>query len=421
MDDSYRVLKGGKLIDGTGKDPIEDSVLVVKGNRIEAVGPSGAVDYPPETEVLDVAGKTVMPGLIDAHFHFTGTTTLNNLEYVLDHPYLRVARSAMDAFRLLDSGFTACRDMACHHALHLRQAIDEGNLPGPRIVSCGKGITMTGGHLDEAHSLPVEWVVQYDFCRVADGVDECRKAVREQLRAGADFIKICTSGGVMSERDLPTSTQHTLDEINAICEEAAAAGRKVAAHAQGSQGIKNALLGGVATIEHGTQMNDELIEMMLEKEAWFIPTFSVVEALITNGHKAGIREGSIKKAKEINQTHQEGFVKAWKAGVNIGLGCDYILSPLIENGIMGDHARELEIYVEIGMSPMEAIVCATKNNAEVLDLSDKIGTLEPGKLADLIVVNGDPLADISVLRSRENIVTIFKDGTEVPRLGPGNV
>jgi imidazolonepropionase-like amidohydrolase len=417
MPEKIKVIRGGKLIDGTGKAPIENSVLIIKDKTIEAVGPSEKVDFPRDAEVIDVSGKTVMPGLIDAHVHFTGYLTLNTREWIHDHPYLRVARAAMDAWRLIDSGFTSCRDMSHHHALYLRQAIDEGSLIGPRIVSCGRGITITGGHLDEAHWLPIEWLTQYDIRgRVADGVAECRKAVREQLRDGADFIKICTSGGVMSERDKPTDTQHTLEEISAICEEAAAVGKKVASHAIGSNGIKNALLGGVKTIEHGAFLNEECINLMLEKEAYYIPTLSVVEALSTKGEKAGLPEHNRNKARKVYEAHSKSFINAWKAGVKIGLGCDYILSPMIYNGVMGHHSHELELYVENGLTPMEAIVCATKNNAEALDLAKSVGTLEPGKLADFLIVNGDPLVDITVLADKRNIEYVFKDGIRLPRL-----
>jgi imidazolonepropionase-like amidohydrolase len=416
MTEAYKVFKGGNLIDGTGKEPIENGVMVIKGDRIESAGRMGAVDYPQEAEIIEVEGKTVMPGLIDAHLHLAGLTTLNNMQYVVEHPYLRVARAAVDAWRLVDTGFTTVRDCASYHALHLRQAVDEGSLIGPRIVSCGKAITQTGGHMDEGHSLPLEWVLQGDFCRVADGPDECRRAVREQFRAGADFIKIATTGGVMSERGSPTSTQFTVDEIRAVVEEARAAGKKVAAHAQGNQGIRNALLGGVDSIEHGVFLDEEAIEMMVERGVFLVPTLAVVDALVNRGHRAGIRKGSLNKARSVMDALQDSFLRAWQKGIKLGLGTDYILSPVVVGDIMGDHAIELELYVKAGLTEMEAIVCATKNNAELLGMSDLLGTLEAGKLADCLVIQGDPLKDIRVLRNKRNILKVYKGGSEVSRL-----
>ena len=232
----------------------------------------------------------------------------------------------------------------------------------------------------------------------------------------ADFIKIATTGGVMSEQGAPTSTQYTVDEIKAITEEAHALGKKVAAHAQGNQGIKNALLGGVDTIEHGIYLDDEAVEMLLDREAFLIPTLAVVEAILVGGPKAGIREVSLKKARSIGEDHLKSFNLAWRAGVKIGLGTDYFLSPLVIGEFMGNHAKELELYVRAGLSPLEAIVCATGNNAQALGLADSLGTIEAGKRADILVVRGDPLADITILQDRANIETVYKAGRPAQRL-----
>lgn len=419
MSDSYTVLKGGRLVDGTGSEPVEEATVVIKGELIEAVGKSETVDYPQDARLIELSGQTIMPGLMDAHIHLLGVTTLNTVEWVTIDPYLRLARSVMDAWRLLDSGFTTVREVSTYHSLYIRQAIEEGSLPGPRILSCGKMITQTGGHGDIVHSLPVEWVIQRDICRIADGVDDCRKAVREMLRNGADFIKIMTSGGVMSERDEPTSAQFALDEIRAMVEEAHAAGKKVASHAQSNKGIKNALLAGVDTIEHGIYLDDEAVELMVNQGSFLIPTLAVVDSLLTKGPEAGIPEGSLKKARQIEESHLQSFLKAWKAGVKIGLGTDYLLSPHVTGKFMGDHAVELELYVKrAGLTSMEAIVCATRNNAQVFGLEERLGTLEPGKLADLLIVKGDPLADVSVLRDRANLEAVYKGGVRTPRL-PG--
>jgi imidazolonepropionase-like amidohydrolase len=299
--------------------------------------------------------------------------------------------------------------------MYLRRAIDEGSLIGPRILSCGHILTQTGGHGDVAHFLPQHWTDQRNLGRVCDGPEECRKAAREQFRAGADFIKLCSSGGVMSEKDLPTSTQFTVDEIRAMAEEAHAVGAKIASHAQATRGIKNALLAGVDTIEHGIFLDDETIEMMLKQGTYLIPTLAIVEALVTKGAEHGIPQVNLDKARFVQEAHLRSFERAVGAGVKIGLGADYLSDPLSP---MGHNADELLLNVKAGRRPMDVLVSATRTNAEALGISDKVGTLEPGRLADLLVVQGDPLADIRVLADRRNIARVYKSGALVPRL-PG--
>jgi imidazolonepropionase-like amidohydrolase len=248
----------------------------------------------------------------------------------------------------------------------------------------------------------------------ANGVAEVRKAAREQIREGADFLKIMTTGGVMSERDVSTSCQFSLEEIRAFVEEAANVGFRTSSHAQGTRGIKNALVGGVKVIEHGMYLDDDCIELMLKNEHFLVPTLAIVESIAVNGPKVGVLPSSVQKARVAQQAHLESFKKAFKAGVLCGLGTDYLTDPMTP---MGQNAVELEMYVTRGcLTPMETIVCATKNNAEVLDMSDRIGTLEPGKFADVIVVDDDPLKDITVLRDRNRILQVYKGGRLVPRL-----
>ena len=217
----------------------------------------------------------------------------------------------------------------------------------------------------------------------------------------------------MSEKDLPTSCQFTLEEIKALVEEAHHVGAKSASHAQGAPGVKNALLAGVDTIEHGIYLDDELIEMMIKQGTYLVPTLAIVDAIIRGGLKAGVPEVSLNKARSIQKVHLKSFEKAFKAGVKIGSGTDYLSDPMSP---MGENAAELELQVKAGRSPMDVIVSATKVNAEALGLGDKLGTLAQGKLADLIVVEGDPLKDITILRNRTNILSVYKQGTQVPRL-----
>jgi imidazolonepropionase-like amidohydrolase len=408
------VLVGGRLIDGKGGVPIDDSILVIEKNRIGAVGTREATAVPKGAEIIEVKGMTLMPGLIDAHVHLLGIKSMNPLTWVIEPPGLRGMRAVMDVWKLVDCGFTTIRDCANPNSLYLKRAIEEESIIGPRIVSCGAMITQTGGHGDVTHFLPIEWITNRGLGRVADGADECRKAAREQLREGADFIKLSSTGGVMSEKDLPTSSQYSFAEVKAIVEEAHNVGAKAASHAQGTAGIKNALKAGVDTIEHGFYLDDEAIEMMIKQGSFFTPTLSIVEAIITKGAKAGVPEGSLRKAKSVQEAQYRSFEKARKAGVKILSGTDYLSDPLM--GPMGENAIELELMVKAGCSPMEAIVSATKTNAEGLGLGDQLGTIEAGKLADVIVVKGDPLIDISLLRDKENILHVYKNGIKMPRM-----
>jgi len=414
MSDKFKVFKGARLIDGTGREPIEESVLVVNGERIEAIGSSGSVSYPSDAEVVDIAGKAVMPGLIDAHIHLMGSKSMSQLSWYMDDPMVHGMRGVIDCWKIIDAGFTTVRDCGGMYALHLKTVVNEGGCVGPRIVAAGRAITQTGGHGDVLHSLPVDSAERMGLGRVADGISEVRKAAREQIRAGADLLKIMTTGGVMSERDVSASCQFSIEEIKAFVEEAENVGLRTSTHAQGTKGIKNALVAGVKVIEHGFYLDDECLDIMIKNSHYLVPTLAIVQAIIEHGPKVGVLPHSIEKAKAAHEMHLESFKRAFKAGVICGLGTDYLTDPMTP---MGANAVELEMYVNrAGLTPMETIVCATKNNAEVLDMADQIGTLEPGKLADLIVVDGDPLQDISILRDRQNILMVYKGGREVPRL-----
>ena len=414
MSEKSKVFKGARLIDGTGREPIEDSVLVANGERIETIGSSDSVSYPSDSEVVDIAGKTLMPGLIDAHIHLMGAKSMSQLTWYMDDPMVHGMRGVIDCWKIIDAGFTTVRDCGGMYALHLKTVVNEGGCVGPRIVAAGRTITQTGGHGDVLHSLPVESVERMGLGRVADGVSEVRKAAREQIRAGADFLKIMTTGGVMSERDVSASCQFSIEEIKAFVEEAENVGFRTSTHAQGTRGIKNALVAGVKVIEHGFYLDDECLDIMIKNSHYLVPTLSIVQAIIEHGPKVGVLPRSIHKAEIAQGMHLESFKRAFKAGVICGLGTDYLTDPMSP---MGKNAVELEMYVNrAGLTPMETIVCATKNNAEVLDMSDKIGTLEPGKLADLIVVDGDPLQDISILQDLQNILMVYKGGKEMPRL-----
>jgi imidazolonepropionase-like amidohydrolase len=404
---------GGRLIDGTGAEPIIDAVVIIDDDKIAQVGPAAQVGIPATVDVVDVAGRIVLPGLIDAHVHLFGITSLNQMTWVIDEPHVRTIRAAMDAWRCLDAGFTTVRDAGGMLAIYVKRAIEEGSAIGPRIVASGMVISQTAGHGD-MHFVPVEWNRRAQITRIADGVPEVRKAAREQLREGADMLKIFTTGGIMSEKDNPTTCQYSLDEIRAFAEEARNAGVRTSTHAQGTQGIRNAVLAGVDNVDHGVYLDDEVIALMVERGTTLIPTLSVLEAIVRHGRSEGVLETSVRKAESVQEEHITSFRKALAAGIVCGLGTDYLSDP---RSPMGANADELVNYVKkVGLSPMEAIVCATRNNAFVLGLQDEIGTLEAGKQADLIIVDGDPLADIAVLRDREKILEVYKGGKAVPRM-----
>jgi len=414
MAEKCTVFKGGTLIDGTGGDPIPDSVVVVAGDRISAAGVAPEVTVPDGAEIVDVSGKTVMPGLIDGHIHLTGLLTPDLPKAISEEPHVRTARSVYDAWRIVDSGFTTIREIGGMFGIYIKRAVEEGTVVGPRIVASGLGVSQTAGHGD-IHFIPPAWAERFLLGRVADGVDEVRKAAREQLREGADFLKIFTTGGVMSEKDKPTQCQYSMEEIRAFVEEARNADVKTASHAQGTQGIKNAILGGIDSIEHGFFMDDECIELMVKHGTHLVPTFVIVDLIVTRGRDMGVIESSVRKAETAQQAHLESFGRVYEAGILCGLGSDFIGAPMY-----GKSAMELEIYVtKAGRTPMEAIVCATKNNAVILGLEDQIGTVEAGKKADLIVVDGDPLADITILQDRSKITHIYRDGKPVPRMPAG--
>jgi imidazolonepropionase-like amidohydrolase len=413
MTEKVKAIRCGKLVDGTGDLPVENGVVVIEADRIKAIGNASKVEIPPDAEIIDATGNTVMPGLIDAHLHFLGISSPNQATWVIDSPHVRGMRSVMDAWRVIDSGFTSVRDAGGMLAVFLKNAIAERSIVGPRIVAAGKAISQTAGHADW-HFVPEQWGERMMLGRIADGPSEVRKAAREQLREGADFLKIMTTGGVMSEKDKPTACQYSTDEIRAFVEEARNAGVKTGSHAQGAQGIKNAVAAGIDNIEHGIFLDGECIDMMLEKGTTLVATFAILDAIVTRGRELGVMEVSVKKGESVQAAHLENFKKAYRAGVKCGLGSDYLSGPMSPHG---HSARELGIYVnKAGLTPMEAIVCATKNNAEILDLQDEIGTLEAGKQADLIIVQGDPLEDIGILQDRNNIISVLKGGEAVPRL-----
>ncbi|MEM0297254.1 MAG: amidohydrolase family protein [Zestosphaera sp.] len=416
MNSKTTVLTGLRIVDGTGSAPIENGVVVVEGRYVRDVGSTGSVEVPREVEVIDLNGYTALPGLIDAHLHLTGLRSGDFIRESLLTPHeVLVARVIRDLESLLMAGFTTVCDAGGAIALGLRHAVAEGTIKGPRIVAAGYALSQTFGHGDD-HYLPLEYVdVRTSRLKpafgalICDGVDECRKAARYALREGADFIKIMASGGVLSEKDRPEYTQFTLDEIKAIVEEAEHANRFVHAHAQGSKGIANALKGGVKVIAHGIYIDEEGIELAKERNAIIVPTFAIVDQIVRYGEELGTPKWGLEKARAVYEDHLRNVRDAFRAGVKLATGTDF--AGGVKALRHGDNAVELAIFVErLGMTPLEAITCATRNAAEAAGLEGLTGTIERGKLADIIITRENPLADVKTLLNRDNIVAVVKEG-----------
>lgn len=402
-------LVGAQLIDGTGTDPIENGVLVFEGEHILAVGRRDEVQLPRGATVIEADGMTVLPGLIDCHVHLAGQWGYDLLRKLMTPPSLSLLYAVPNTRATVEAGVTTVRDAGGTPA-GVKMAVERGLFAGPRMLVAVSFLSQTGGHgdnfmpccLDMGQQLPAD--VPYG---VVDGQDAMRHKVREILRADADWIKLCTSGGVLSPADSPESAQFTVDEIAVAVYEAAAQGKRCMAHAQSNRGIKNALEAGIASIEHGIYLDDEAIQMMVDRKVYLVPTLVAPQDVI---ELAEARPGllppyAVEKARQVIKTHRESFRRAVEAGVKVAMGTDSGVGP------HGGNARELRLMVEhSGMTAMQAIVASTQSAAELLRLDDTLGTLAKGKLADVLVVNGDPLANIRILEDKQNLTLVLKGG-----------
>jgi len=393
-DADVKALTASLLIDGTGADPIRDAVVIVEGDKIIEVGPRDGVQIPSGACRIELGARTLMPGMVDAHLHIIGSRSYSAAEMLTTPHDLLVLLAAEDCFKLLKAGFTMVRDCGSSIALSLKRAVDTGIIPGPRIYAAGRPLSQTAGHGD-IHYLPRDEVLRQGIL-LCDGPDNCRRATRETLRDGADLIKISTTGGVGSEKDNPWEPQFTVEEIEAITYEAHNVGKRVASHAQGAQGVKNAIIGGVDSIEHGFFLDDECVELMLEHGTYYVPTFALVE-VYKRSHESpyDMPPWRLRKQQMCIEAMPESLMKAYKAGVKIATGPDYFGAPLRAHG---DNADELIAMVKYGMRPMDVIVAATRNGAECIGIEDKVGTLTPGKIADIIALDGNPLEDIKAVK-----------------------
>jgi imidazolonepropionase-like amidohydrolase len=387
------VLSGGRLIDGTGAQPVDNATIVVRDGRIASVheGPLGNIEA--GAQVLDLQGRTVLPGLINAHIHIMMDAGPDPTRMVTQPNGLpkaligAVQRSA----KILRAGITTVRDLGGYKyaELTLRDAIAKGEVPGPRMLCAGSLITMTGGH-------------GWDIGIEADGVDEVRKAVRQNLKQGTDCIKIMATGGVLTPGVEPGSAQLGEEEMRAGVEEAHKAGRHTASHAQGNTGVKNAIRAGIDTIEHGIFLDDEAIEMMIERGVVYVPTLAAPYQIIEAGEAMGVPAYAVEKSKRVADAHRQSFEWAVASGVTIAAGNDGG-TPFNPSD---DLVTELRLMVDYGMNPLAAIRTATLGSAKALKLSEETGTIRQGLLADIIVLEegADPLKDITAIGRVESVI-----------------
>jgi imidazolonepropionase-like amidohydrolase len=402
-----QLIRNGTLIDGTGSGPIADAAVLIEDGKIAAAGPAasiGAVD----AEEIDAQGGYILPGLIDTHVHVMSEGM--DLVGQMQKPFSYMFYQAIPYLaRTLECGVTTVRDAGGADA-GVKKAVEDGIVPGPRMQISITVLSTTGGHGDGymPAGFDVPMFVPYpgNPSGIADGVEEVRKKVREVLRAGADIIKVCSTGGVLSATDHPEFTQYNLDELKVMVEEAHfRKGLKVMAHAQGAEGIKNAIRAGIHSIEHGMFIDDEVVELMLEHDTFLVPTLVAPVGVIEEAEATGaMPEYGLRKAKETLDIHRQSIAKAYKAGVKIAMGTDAGVVP------HGTNLRELGLMADVGMSPMDVIVATTKIAAECLGWQDRVGTLEAGKLADVVVTSVNPLTQIHDLANTDNIRLVVKGG-----------
>lgn len=386
--------KGFTLLSGNGDKPLENAAFLVEGDKIVKVGKSDEFKVEEGVEVVDLRGKTVMPGLINSHVHITMEPVGDPFGLITSESSAKTAvRTVANLKKHLKSGTTFFRDLGGPDGIDidLRDCVNEGLVEGPEFLVAGKVVTMTGGH-------------GWPMGRECDGVDEARKAAREQLKAGADVIKVMATGGVMTKGVEPGSPQLTLEEMEVAIAEAHKAGKKTATHAQGTTGIKNAILAGIDSIEHGIFLDDEVIQLMVDKGVYLVPTLVAPYFIVENGVEAGIPEHAVKKANDIMDTHFESFRKAYEAGVKIAMGTD-AGTPF---NLHDKAPFELKLMVKGGMTPKDAIVSSTKVSAELLGIDNEYGTLEEGKKADFLVLKENPLENLDTLFDIEGVYKLGK-------------
>ena len=395
------VIKGANILDVVTGDVIENHLIVVKNGRIERVDAARSTDLPKGIEVVDLQGHTVLPGLIDMHVHLTSGGGYHGYESLKLTDERRAILGVVHAETTLLAGFTTVRNVGAGSFgdVALRDAINDGDIPGPRMLVSGPPIGITGGHCSDNNLLPPEYGITGEG--VADGPWAARTAVRTNIKYGADLIKTCSTGGVMSKGTKVGAPQYTVEELTALVDEAHSRGLKVASHAHGAEGIINALIAGADTIEHASFIDDEGIALSIERGAALSMDIYVTEYILGEGASAGILEESLEKERKTGATQRSNFTKAVNAGATIVFGSDAGVYP------HGQNAKQFSRMTRFGMTPLQAIQSATITAAEVLGLGYDVGKIKAGYAADFVAVKGNPLENIELL---EEPVAVIKGG-----------
>jgi len=396
---------GDALLDPATGKTTRDAVVLIEGGKVTRAGSRDGTQVPRDAQTIDASGLTLLPGLIDCHVHLTSVGEgLDFARELTTPPTLELMRAVRAARRTLDAGFTAVRDAAGSPA-GVRMAIDGGYFPGPRMFVTVSALSQTGGHTDSHFMCGADLDIPLPDrpYMVVDGVENMRLRVREVIRAGADWIKLCTSGGVLSPGDQPHHSALTLEEIKAAVEEARVQGRKVMAHAQANAGIKNALKAGVSTIEHAIWLDGDAIEMMLDGGNAVVPTLVAPHWVIRHAEAGKMPAYAIDKARAVIDDHKASIKLAIESGVKVAFGTDTGVGPHGSNG------EEFLLMHELGMEPIDCIRAATTLAADTIGMKG-VGRLEPGSWGDVIGVSGDPLANLELLAKPENVHLVVQGG-----------
>ncbi|MBC6988360.1 metal-dependent hydrolase family protein [Hymenobacter sp. BT491] len=399
-----KAIKAGRLVDVVKGTVLTNQIILIDNDKIVDVGPSLAI--PQGAEVIDLSNATVLPGLIDCHTHLSMTPGDNYYEDIFRKTAIDKAVVAhLNTQRTLAAGFTMVRDLGGSDLIDvsLRNAINAGTIPGPRMLVATFALSATGGHGDLTGFSPeIDWRTNKDYTGIADGPDEIRKRVRNNVKFGADWIKIHATAGVLSEEGSAGAALYSLEEMKAAVDEAHRWGKKVAAHAHGAEGIKLAVLAGVTSIEHGSLLDDEDIKLMKKNGTWLVSDIYDDDYILSEYAKKGYPAKIIEKERSVGKLQRENFQKAVKAGVKVAYGTDAAVYP------HGWNAKQFFYMVKFGLTPMQAIQSATLNAADLLEWKDRTGSITKGKLADIVAVEGNPLDDITIL---EKVKFVMKEGS----------
>jgi len=401
-------VRAGRLIDGQGGPPVRDAVILIQGDRVTAAGPGLAI--PAGAEVIDLSKKTVLPGLIDCHTHLTTQSGDYYEDLFRRTPIDQAIVAPVYARRTLEAGFTTVRDVGAAEFIDvaLRNAINRGDVLGPRMLVATLAVGSTGGHNDLSGFSPY---LKFDrFSGVADGPAEIRKLIRLEVKNGADWIKVMATGGVLSEEESVGGPQYSQEELDTVVSEAAMWGKKVAAHAHGTEGIKRAARAGVASIEHGGLIDEEGVQLLKQKGIYLVPDIYTDEYILAEADHLGLPPKMIEKEKELRKHQLVNWKRAIAAGVKLAFGTDAGVYP------HGQNAHQFHSLLDLGLTPAQVIRMATTNAADLIGWSDRVGTLTPGHYADLIAVDGDPLTDVTEL---ERVRFVMKGGVVVKGEGAG--